>query len=94
MRRALIALGGAVVLTLMAACGEREPYPYPAAARAHFESTCRPDDPVCVCTWDRITRTVPYDEYEAALARFREQGAMDPRITRVRVSCIEENRER
>jgi hypothetical protein len=90
MRRALIALGLAAVL---AACGESAPNPYPEAARARFEVSCPSDSAVCVCTWDRITRAVTYEEYEAALADFRERGVMDTRITRARTKCIEENRE-
>lgn len=83
----------AVLALALAACGEREPHVYPQEAQAHFAQSCPPDSAVCVCTWDAITRTVPYEEYEAALTRFRETGLMDPRITRARTKCIERNRE-
>ncbi len=86
MRRALIALSGAAAL---AACGERAPNSYPEAARARFEVSCPSESAVCTCTWDRLTRTLTYEEYEAALARFRETGNMDPRVTRARTKCIE-----
>jgi len=90
MRRALIALSGAAVLT---ACGQGAPNPYPEAARARFEVSCPSDSAVCTCTWDRLTRTLTHEEYEAALARFRETGNMDPRVTRARTYCIERHPE-
>jgi len=85
MRWGLVALGA----MLLAACGERAPNVYPESARAHFESSCPRESEVCVCTWDRVTRTLTYEEYEAALERFRETGLMDPRITRARTQCLE-----
>jgi hypothetical protein len=90
MMKGLIALAGALALT---ACGPSAPNPYPEAARARFEVSCPSDSAVCVCTWDAITRAVTYEEYEAALARFRETGLMEPRITRARTQCIERHRE-
>lgn len=74
----------------LAACGggPKEPHPYPPAAQAQFYANCPADNPQCVCTWDAITRAVTHEEYEAALARFREQGLMDPRITRARTGCV------
>jgi hypothetical protein len=88
--RGLIALCGAAVL---AACGQAAPNVYPEEARAHFETSCPSDSAVCTCTWEEITRTVTYEEYEAALARFRETGLMEPRITRARTKCIERHPE-
>jgi hypothetical protein len=88
MRRGLIALGGAA---LLAACGQNEPNHYPEAARARFEVSCPSESAVCTCTWDRLTRVLTYEEYEAALARFRETGNMDPRVTRARAKCIEQH---
>jgi len=90
MRRALFALSAGLAIT---ACSERAPHPYPDAARARFEASCPAESAVCVCTWDKITRTVTYEEYEAALQRFRETGLMEPRITRARTQCIERHRE-
>jgi hypothetical protein len=91
MRRALIVLSGAAVL---AACGQSAPNPYPEEARARFETSCPSDSAVCTCTWDQVTRAMTYEEYDAALARFRETGNMDPRITRARTTCIERHPER
>ena len=90
MRWAWAALVGA---TMLAACGERAPNPYPQSAQARFSMSCPPASAVCTCTWDKITRTLTYEEYEAALARFRESGLMDPRITRARTQCLERHRE-
>lgn len=90
MRSGFIALVGAAIL---AACGPSAPHPYPEAAQARFEASCPSNSAVCVCTWDNITRAMPHEEYEAALARFRETGLMDPRITRARTSCVERHRE-
>jgi hypothetical protein len=78
---------------LLAACGGSAPNPYPADAKARFEASCPPESQVCVCTWDEITRSMTYEEYEAALARFREAGLMDTRVTRARVGCLEKHRE-
>lgn len=73
----------------LAACGQSAPHDYPAAARARFEQSCPPESDVCRCTWDRLTRTIPYEEYDAALARFRDEGLMDPRVSRARTHCLE-----
>ena len=77
----------------LAACGPSAPHPYPPEAKTHFEQSCPPESAVCACTWENIIRAVPYEEYEAALARFREAGAMDPRITRARTVCLEQSPE-
>jgi predicted small lipoprotein YifL len=90
MRRALLALIGLVAL---AACGERPPNEFPQSAHERFNMSCPPESAACVCTWDKIIRTVTYQEYEAALARFRETGLMDPRITRAKTQCLERHRE-
>jgi hypothetical protein len=77
------------VLGLVACGGEPAPNPYPAEAKARFEQSCPPESAVCVCTWDTISRTVTYEEYETSLAAFRETGLMDTRITRARTHCLE-----
>lgn len=89
MRWAFVVVSGA----LLAACGQSAPNVYPDAARTRFEASCPPESAVCTCTWERITQTVTYEEYEAALQRFRETGLMEPRITRARTACIERHRE-
>jgi hypothetical protein len=86
MRRSLALLSAA----LLTACGAGEPYEYPDAARTEFHAVCPASDPVCACTWDGITRTMPHDEYEAIMQRFRDEGLMDPRLTRVRAKCRED----
>lgn len=74
---------------LLTACGEPAPNAYPAEAKARFEQSCPPESAVCVCTWDSITRTLTYEEYETALSQFRETGLMEPRVTRARTRCLE-----
>ena len=88
MRWGLFTLAGAMVL---AACAEPAPNPYPEVARASFDQSCPPESAVCACTWDQITRALSYDEYEAALSRFRETGQMEPKVTRARTQCLEQN---
>lgn len=88
--KGFIALGAAI---LAAACGESAPNPYPDSARTHFEASCPSTSAVCTCTWDRITRAVTYEDYEAAITRFRDTGLMDPRLTRARTQCIERHPE-
>jgi hypothetical protein len=91
MQRGLIAL----VALGLAACGQAqgEPNIYPQAAQAQFEASCPSENAVCTCTWDKLTRTLTYEEYEAALTRFRETGLMEPRVTRARTACVERHRE-
>lgn len=86
MHRGALAL---LIGALLAACGESAPNPYPDSARARFEASCPSESAVCRCTWDKLTRTMTYDEYEAALERFRATGNMEPRITRARTQCLE-----
>jgi hypothetical protein len=74
---------------MLAACGQSAPNPYPAEAKTRFDQSCPPQSAVCTCTWEGITRAMPYEEYEAALQRFRETGNMDPRVTRARTRCLE-----
>lgn len=78
---------------LLAACGGDAPNAYPAAAKARFEASCPPESAVCACTWENITRALTYEDYEAALARFRDTGLMEPEITRARTRCLERHRE-
>lgn len=91
MRLALAALLG--TLAIAACSSEKPPNPFPQSAHERFFASCPPASAVCVCTWDKITRTVTYEEYEAALSRFRETGLMEPRITRARTQCLERHRE-
>lgn len=95
MRRARVMRLGliAVAAAALSACGEAAPNPYPEEARQRFNASCPPDSAVCRCTWDKLTRTLTYDEYEAALQRFRETGLMEPAVTRARTQCIERHRE-
>lgn len=90
MRRGLIALSCAMIGAFaLAGCGAGEPNEYPADARTQFESSCPLQDEMCACTWDRLTRTLSYNEYDAALERFAREGLMDPRVTRARSYCLE-----
>lgn len=87
MLKSLVPLCGALALC---ACGGHAQNPYPQSAQAAFEASCPADgDGVCSCTWEQITRSMTYEEYENALARFRETGLMEPKITRARTHCIE-----
>jgi hypothetical protein len=86
MRGAFVAICAAAVL---AGCGQHEAYDYPAPARAQFEASCPPSSKVCACTWDQITRSMTYEDYQAALTRYNERGLMDPRVTHARTVCLE-----
>ena len=88
MRRLLTALSGALVLM---ACGEGAPHEFPASARAQFNGSCPSSDPICACTWDKITREMTYEDYQEAVARFRREGLMDHRITHARTLCVEQH---
>ncbi len=78
-----------LALVALAACGQGAPHEYPEAARTQFERSCPPESEVCSCTWDRITRALTYEEYEAAVERMRTEGLMDPRVTSARTWCLE-----
>ena len=57
-----------------------------------YETSCPADNALCTCTWDRITRIMTHEEYEAALARSREDGLMEPKVTRARTQCLDRRR--
>lgn len=80
-----------VTLTAIAALGacSRAPHQYPEAARLEFNAQCPAGDPVCDCIWDEIIADVPYEDYEAAMQRYRDEGLMDPRISHARTVCRE-----
>jgi len=56
----------ALVLTL-AACGEQEAKTYPPQYELNFMRACQAQRPavtsLCPCTWERITREIPPDEF-------------------------------
>lgn len=83
------ALGALCGVALLAACGEHAANSYPDSAHARFTQSCPAESEVCVCTWDKITRDMTYEEYEAALEHFRETGQMDHKITHARTVCLE-----
>lgn len=85
MRNLVCALGA----LMLWGCGQPPPHPFPEHARLQFEVSCPPSSAVCRCTWDHITRAMTAEEYDAALARFRETGLMDTHITRARTQCVE-----
>lgn len=86
MRNRFIALCGAAALF---GCGEPAPHPFPQSAQARFQASCPATSAVCRCTWDRITRDMTAEEYQAALDRFRETGLMEPKVTHARAVCVE-----
>ena len=73
----------------LAGCAQPAANPYPESAQTRFEASCPSESEVCVCTWDKITRAMTFEEYEAALEQFRETGQMETRITRARTQCLE-----
>lgn len=88
--RVLLALAAALTLAApIGACGHSEPNPYPAPAQTQFFRSCPRDNAVCACTWDEITRSMTYEDYEAAMTRFSETGRMEPKLTHARTVCTE-----
>jgi hypothetical protein len=86
MTRAILALA-----FLLSACGASAPHPYPADARENFAQGCPIGDPQCDCMWDKITRSMTFEEYEAAMSRFTTEGIMDPKLTTARTECREKS---
>lgn len=78
-----------VSLALALAACEGAPNEFPARAQASFHRTCPASDPVCACTWDKITRGMTAEQYAEALARFQSEGLMDPAITHARTACLD-----
>lgn len=78
-----------IAALLVSACGPGAAHDYPQSAHARFSATCPASDPVCECTWDKITRQMTYEQYQAALARFRSEGLMDTHVTHARTQCVE-----
>jgi hypothetical protein len=94
--RIWMALSAPLIAAALVGCGggePAEPNPYPTSARVEFERSCPPTSAVCTCAWEEITRTVTYEEYQAAMAHFRETGLMEPKLTRARTKCTERHRE-
>jgi hypothetical protein len=79
---------GAALLAL-SGCGQSAAFEYPETARDSFASTCPTGDRQCDCAWEQITKTMSYEQYEAALTRFREEGLMEPQLVRAREACLE-----
>lgn len=78
----------AALFLFVAACNRpHEAYAYPQAAVREFAEKCPTRNASCGCIWDKITHTVPPDEYAADLARFKKDGLMDPRLTEARLEC-------
>lgn len=77
---AVLALGG---------CGQSAAFNYPETAHAEFATTCPTGDQACDCAWERITATMSYEAYDAAMTRFREEGLMAPELVRAREACME-----
>ncbi len=81
---------GLFLLAFLAACGGPPvAQEYPAEARARFAEGCPTGDPKCDCAWDMLTRTMTFEEYEAAMDRYSAEGLMDPRLTAARLECRE-----
>ena len=75
-------------ILIAAGCGAKPANDYPATARAVFDRSCPTGEPKCDCAWDKITRTMTYEEYEVAMERFVVEGLMDPRLTAARQECL------
>ena len=61
-------------------------YPYPRAAVDEFVEACATDSgqrPACVCTIERLQRTLPYRDYAAADAATRAGRPAPPATRRV-----------
>lgn len=91
MRAVLALIASGILSAALVACGHNEPYPYPASAQQQFHRSCPADNAVCACTWDKLTRSMSYEEYQTALERFRDTGLMEPKVTRARTTCTEQH---
>jgi hypothetical protein len=80
-----------VLALLLSGCGRGEAFDYPERDAAEFHRSCPAYDPVCICMWDEITHDVTAEDYEDAMARFRREGIMSPKITHARTVCLERN---
>jgi hypothetical protein len=78
-----------LALTFLVACGAPPAREFPPEARARFAEGCPTGKPECDCMWDKITRTMTLEDFDAAMSRFSEEGLMDPKLTNARLECRE-----
>jgi hypothetical protein len=76
-----------ILALFLVACGQQPARDFPPEARARFAEGCPTGKPECDCMWDKITRTMTLEDFDAAMSRFSEQGLMDPRLTDARLEC-------
>lgn len=79
----------ALILLLLGACSEAPARDFPPEARERFAEGCPTGKPECDCMWDKITRTMTLEEFDAAMSRFSTEGLMDPKLTNARLECRE-----
>ena len=58
-----------ITVLMLAACGQQEAKTYPPQYELNFMRACQAQRPAapnqCPCTWERITREIPPDEFAA-----------------------------
>jgi hypothetical protein len=86
MRLLFVLLMGAAAV--QSACAPAPAHDYPDNVRAQFAQSCPLEDAVCACSWEKITRTMTAEEFEAATERYQVEGLVDPRLTKARTACI------
>ncbi len=89
MRGLILAASAAVV----AACGQSAPEAYPPQYELNFMRACQAQQATgefCACTWDKIERELPADEFaafERLPAKEQETHSLRTRIERFADEC-------
>jgi hypothetical protein len=82
---------------VLAACGQQETRTYPPQYELNFMRACQAPgqaSSVCSCTWERITREIPVEEFESfEQLPANEQSAHPLRaeLQRYALECIAQN---
>lgn len=87
----------ALALTALTACGQQEAKTYPPQYELNFMRACQApgqDSNVCSCTWERITREIPVEEFEGfeqLPANEQTSHPLRAELQRYAVECIAQN---
>lgn len=86
-----------VLAAALAGCGQQEADTYPPQYELNFMRACQAQGPsgnVCPCTWEKIEREIPPDEFAAfELLPASEQAAhpLYSQIERYALECRDQN---
>lgn len=81
-----------LALVLLAGCGQQQAKTYPPQFELNFMRACeaqRPAQNVCSCTWERIAREIPVDDFMAFERLNPSEQASHPLYTEIQRFALE-----